>query len=189
MRPNPEIAILTAMVMFSGAALAALVVPRSSEAFSSAVSPTQLSTRMNPAGILRHMGNAAGALPVARRSPLLTLGAPAPIVLVGCGASVATGARRPNHGGEGVQMARRRAGKAKLKGVASGRERTKGSAPAPESALLERLVAIERERDALLAALSLEQERRRKLEEMHAAARDRIAWALDSLQSILEAKG
>jgi len=86
-------------------------------------------------------------------------------------------------------MARRRAGKAKLKSVASGRERTKGSALAPESALLERLAAIERERDALLAALSLEQERRRKLEEMHAAARDRIAWALDSLQSILEAKG
>jgi hypothetical protein len=86
-------------------------------------------------------------------------------------------------------MARRRAGKAKLKSVASEGQRTKGNAPAPESALLERLAAIERERDALLAALSLEQERRRRLEEVHAAARDRIAWALDSLQSILEAKG
>ena len=51
------------------------------------------------------------------------------------------------------------------------------------------MAVIERERDALLAALSLERERRRKLEEVHAAVRDRVAWALDSLQSILEAKG
>jgi hypothetical protein len=86
-------------------------------------------------------------------------------------------------------MARRRAGKAKPKDVASGEQRNKGSAPEPEGALLERLAAVERERDTLLAALSLEQERRRRLEEVHAAARDRIAWALDSLQSILEAKG
>ncbi len=86
-------------------------------------------------------------------------------------------------------MARRGAGKAKPKGVASGGQRHKGTTPPSESTLLERLAAMERERDALLAALSLEQERRRKLEEVHAAARDRIAWALDSLQSILEAKG
>ena len=86
-------------------------------------------------------------------------------------------------------MARRRAGKAKPKDVAPGGQRNKGSASETESALRERLVAVERERDALLAALSLEQERLRRLEEVHAAARDRIAWALDSLQSILEAKG
>jgi hypothetical protein len=86
-------------------------------------------------------------------------------------------------------MARRNAGKAKPKGVASGGQRNKGTTPAEEGALLQRLAAVERERDALLAALSLEQERRRKLEEMHATVRDRIAWALDSLQSILEAKG
>jgi hypothetical protein len=86
-------------------------------------------------------------------------------------------------------MARRRAGKAKPNDVASGAQRNKGGAPESESALRERLAAVERERDALLAALSLEQERLRRLEEVHAAARDRIAWALDSLQSILEAKG
>jgi hypothetical protein len=86
-------------------------------------------------------------------------------------------------------MARRRAGKAKPGSVASGGQRDKGTAPEPESVLLERLAVMERERDTLLAALSLEQERRRKLEEVHAAARDRIAWALDSLQSLLEAKG
>ncbi len=94
-------------------------------------------------------------------------------------------------------MARRGAVKAKPKSVASGEQRNKGTAtpgPAPgsaqmsERALLERLAAVERERDALLAALSLEQERRRRLEEVHATARDRIAWALDSLQSLLEAK-
>jgi hypothetical protein len=87
-------------------------------------------------------------------------------------------------------MARRRAGKAKAKSVASGEQRSKGTtSPAVQGALLERLAAVERERDALLAALSLEQERSRKLEEVQAAVRDRIAWALDSLQSILEAKG
>jgi hypothetical protein len=95
-------------------------------------------------------------------------------------------------------MARRGAGKAKAKSVASGGQRNKGtvtagaasgSAQMSEGALLERLAAVERERDALLAALSLEQERRRRLEEVHAAVRDRVAWALDSLQSILEAKG
>jgi hypothetical protein len=86
-------------------------------------------------------------------------------------------------------MARRSAGKAKPKSVASGGQRSRGNAPAAESGLLERLAVIERERDALLAALSLERERRRKLEEVHAAVRDRVAWALDSLQSILEAKG
>jgi hypothetical protein len=92
--------------------------------------------------------------------------------------------------GEGVEMARRSAGKAKARSVAAGGPRNKDTTAAgPESALLERLAAVERERDALLAALSLEQERRRKLEEVHAAARDRIAWALDSLQSLLEAKG
>jgi len=91
-------------------------------------------------------------------------------------------------------MARRGAGKAKPKSVASGEQRNKGTAaPGPaqmsEGALLESLAAVDRESDALLAALSLEQERRRRLEEAHAAARDRIAWALDSLQSLLEAKG
>jgi len=81
-------------------------------------------------------------------------------------------------------MARRRAGKAKPKSAATreepGRQKT--------SDLRERLAAVERERDQLRAALDVEQARSRKLEEVHATARDRIAWALDSLQSILDAK-
>jgi hypothetical protein len=87
-------------------------------------------------------------------------------------------------------MARRRAGKAEPKsaGPQAGGVRGKGKALEADAALQQRLLALERERDALRAALEVEQMRRRKLEEVHAAARDRIAWALDSLQSILEPK-
>ena len=83
-------------------------------------------------------------------------------------------------------MARRRAGKAKPKSAVPREGR--GKAKEPDAALRERLNALERERDALRAALEVEQARRHKLEEVHAAARDRIAWALDTLQSILEPK-
>jgi hypothetical protein len=48
---------------------------------------------------------------------------------------------------------------------------------------------MERERDALRAALEREQERARRLEEVQAAARDRLAWALESLHNILDPKG
>jgi hypothetical protein len=87
-------------------------------------------------------------------------------------------------------MARRRAGKAEPKSAVpqNGGSRGKARALAADAALHDRLAALERERDALRAALEIEQTRRRKLEEVHAAARDRIAWALDSLQSILEPK-
>ena len=53
----------------------------------------------------------------------------------------------------------------------------------------ERIAALERERDDLQAALEQERARRRKLEEVYAAASDRIARALVSLQTILNAKG
>ena len=59
---------------------------------------------------------------------------------------------------------------------------------ASEAALSERFAALERQCEALREALELERARRRALEEVHAATRDRIAWALDSLQSILNAK-
>jgi hypothetical protein len=85
-------------------------------------------------------------------------------------------------------MARRRAGKAKPKSVAAGGQRGKGTALAAEGGLEARLAAIERERDGLRAALEAEEARRRRLEEVHAAVRDRIAWALDSLQSVLDPK-
>jgi hypothetical protein len=50
------------------------------------------------------------------------------------------------------------------------------------------LAAVERERDGLRAALERERARASKLEEINSAARNRIAWALDSLQSILDTK-
>ena len=94
-------------------------------------------------------------------------------------------------------MARRRAGKAKPRSAApragGRRGKTKrtvsGAQPAVSGAALsERLTALERERDALRAELELERTRRRALEEVYAATRDRISWALDSLQTILDAK-
>jgi hypothetical protein len=95
-------------------------------------------------------------------------------------------------------MARRRAGKAKPRSAApraGGRRRktTKGAVSeaqpaAPGATLSERLAALERERDALRAELELERARRRALEDVYAATRDRISWALDSLQTILDAK-
>jgi len=97
-------------------------------------------------------------------------------------------------------MARRRAGKANAGGTAlrgGGRARkpkpasraaVPEAAPACETTLAERCAALERERDALRAALEQERTRRRALEEVHAATRDRIAWALDSLQAILESR-
>jgi len=87
-------------------------------------------------------------------------------------------------------MARRYAGKASPRTTAARARggRGKPKAAASESVLRERLLALERERDALRAALEREQERTRKLEEVQAAARDRIAWALESLQNILERK-
>jgi hypothetical protein len=88
-------------------------------------------------------------------------------------------------------MARRHAGKATPRS-ASARDRGrrgKAKAAASDSSLKERLLALERERDALRVALEREQARAGKLEEINAAARNRISWALDSLQTILEAKG
>jgi hypothetical protein len=60
-------------------------------------------------------------------------------------------------------------------------------APA-QATLEERIAALERERDDLRAALDEERARRRKLEEVYAAARGRISRALDSLHTILNAK-
>jgi hypothetical protein len=87
-------------------------------------------------------------------------------------------------------MVRRQAGKASPR-TASVRDRgrpSKEKTTAPESSLKERLLTLERERDALRAELEREQARATKLEELNATARNRIAWALDSLQNILESK-
>jgi hypothetical protein len=87
-------------------------------------------------------------------------------------------------------MARRQAGKTSPKPAIvrdrGGRSRAKTDTS--DGSLRERLSAVERERDSLRDALEREQARVRKLEEVNAAARDRISWALDTLQNILEAK-
>jgi hypothetical protein len=97
-------------------------------------------------------------------------------------------------------MARRRAGKANPKSAALRGGGRRGKAKpaaaevpaatpsASEATLGERLAALERECATLREQLKLERSRRRKLEEVHAATRDRIAWALDSLQAIIEAR-
>jgi hypothetical protein len=87
-------------------------------------------------------------------------------------------------------MARRHVGKANSR-TAPVRERgrpSKAKTVVSESTLKERLAALERERDSLRAALERESSRARKLEQLNADARDRIAWALDSLENILETK-
>jgi len=87
-------------------------------------------------------------------------------------------------------MARRHAGKTSSR-TALARDRAGHSKPktvSSGSSLKERLAALERERDSLRAELEREQARACKLEEVHAAARDRISWALDSLRNILETK-
>jgi hypothetical protein len=94
-------------------------------------------------------------------------------------------------------MAGRRAVKANPKSVAARAGARRGKtkpppcemAPADAAAALEaRIAALERERDELQAALDEERARRRKLEEVYAAARGRISRALDSLHTILNAK-
>jgi hypothetical protein len=67
--------------------------------------------------------------------------------------------------------------------------RTPAAASGAAASLEERFAALERECEKLRAALDEERERRRKLEEVYAAARDRISRALDSLHTILKAKG
>src|SRR5262245_13898215 len=90
----------------------------------------------------------------------------------------------------GQAMARRHAGKVSPRSalVRDRGRHSKTKTIASESPLKERLAVLERERDALRAALVQEQARVRKLQEMNATARDRISWALDSLQNILETK-
>jgi hypothetical protein len=94
-------------------------------------------------------------------------------------------------------MAQRRVGKANPRRAAprAGARRGKAKAGAPatslpvsDATLTERLAALERECHSLRAALERERARRQALEEVHAATRDRIAWALDSLQAILDAR-
>jgi hypothetical protein len=87
-------------------------------------------------------------------------------------------------------MARRSVGKANpsTAGVRARDRHGKTETAGSESSLKDRLRALERERDALRTAFEREQVRVRKLEEANASARDRVAWALDSLQNILDGR-
>ena len=98
------------------------------------------------------------------------------------------------HGNSGFPvMARRLADKARSKTAPvraqSRRGKAKAAAPVPDGTAQQRLAAVERERDALRAELEQLEERLRLMEKNHAAVRDRIAWALDSLHNILQGKG
>ena len=88
-------------------------------------------------------------------------------------------------------MARRRAMKANTKSVSAATRvpRAKAKDGPPGGVLADRLAAVERERDALKDELEHSRSRLRLLEETQSQVRDRIAWALDSLHSILRGKG
>jgi hypothetical protein len=94
-------------------------------------------------------------------------------------------------------MARRRAGKANPRSAARRAGGRRGTAKAAQPKALpssaeatasDRVAALERECEALRAELERERARRRALEDVYAATRDRISWALDSLQGILDAR-
>jgi hypothetical protein len=88
-------------------------------------------------------------------------------------------------------MARRRATKAGGKSVpaAARAPRVKAKGRPAGGTLADRLALVERERDALKAELERSRSRLRLLEETQSQVHDRIAWALDSLHTILEGKG
>jgi predicted nucleic acid-binding Zn-ribbon protein len=88
-------------------------------------------------------------------------------------------------------MARRLASKARSKAAPARAQSQRGKAKTEgrDRTAQQRLSAVERERDALRAELARAEERLSVLEKNQADARDRIAWALDSLHNILQGKG
>jgi chromosome segregation ATPase len=70
----------------------------------------------------------------------------------------------------------------------SERSKAKPTKPASTSSA-DRLAALERERDALRLELERSEARVEALEKAQAHVRDRLAWALDSLQNIIQGKG
>jgi hypothetical protein len=86
-------------------------------------------------------------------------------------------------------MARRRAEQGKAK-TAPARARSQRGKPGivARDDLRERLAALELERNTLRAELERSEARVQALEKTQANVRDRIAWALDTLQNILEGK-
>ena len=70
----------------------------------------------------------------------------------------------------------------------SERSKLKTTKPAGTSSA-DKLAALERERDALRLELERSEARVEALEKAQAHVRDRLAWALDSLQNIIQGKG
>jgi hypothetical protein len=66
-------------------------------------------------------------------------------------------------------------------------ERSKSKATKPPGTA-DRLAALERERDALRLELERAEARVEALEKAQAHVRDRLAWALDSLQNLIQGK-
>ena len=71
---------------------------------------------------------------------------------------------------------------------ATARRKSSSGPSGSDASLQDRLAALERECDQLKAELERSQERQRSLEAVQAQVRDRLAWALDSLQSILQGR-
>jgi hypothetical protein len=95
-----------------------------------------------------------------------------------------------------MAMARRRATKARSKSAPAGARPSREKAAVGKvsslsgsgGTLQERLAALERERDQLREELERSRASQRQLEETQAQVRDRLTWALDSLQHILQGK-
>jgi hypothetical protein len=87
-------------------------------------------------------------------------------------------------------MAGRHAAKAsgKSASVSARAQRAKTKGDPVAGSLAERLGIVERECDALRNELERARSRVRALEASQSHVRDRLVWALDSLQSILEGK-
>jgi len=84
-------------------------------------------------------------------------------------------------------MARHR-DKARTKAVPAGARALRGREEIEGSTLQLKLEAMVRERDALKCELQRCEARVQQLEEAQAQVRERIAWALDALQSILSGR-
>jgi septal ring factor EnvC (AmiA/AmiB activator) len=86
-------------------------------------------------------------------------------------------------------MARHR-DEARTKAVPAGARALRGGEENEGRSTLQlKLAALARERDALQCELRRSEERVQQLEDAHAQARERIAWALDALQNLLAGQG
>jgi len=83
-------------------------------------------------------------------------------------------------------MARQSGGKARTKAVSARARTARGNTSKAGGTAQQQLAAVERERDALRSELKRALSQVQRLEQTQAQVRDRISWALDSLQSILD---